>query len=462
MVAHFEGSAEPNKNSSLWSMFMPPWETCLQKLQEHISADAFDSTIRPLQAQPFQGGIKLYAPNRYIRDEVKREYLPLIVELLAEFGGDGLVQALEIEVGQPSEPKPKGPKPSIQGGNGKSRARGGLDPAYTFENFVEGESNRFAKDAAQRVADNPGSNNPLLFHGSVGLGKTHLMQAIGNLIQSRDADVRIVYCHCQVFLESMVEAVRLGGSAMQQFARRYQSADALLVDDIQFIAGAPQTQKEFLKIFNRLWDDGRQIVVTCDRYPRYVKGLEGSLKSRLSGGLHVQIKPPGKAMRVAILKSKALSRGVSLSEEVAGYIATVANANVRELDGALQSVIGQARFIGDEITLELAQDALRHLVGGPGRTINIGEILRTVADHYDVKPAEILSRRRYRHLVRSRHVAMYLVKELTNRSYSDIGKEFGGSHHTTVKSACAKIERLVQTDPGLDEEIHSLVADLKR
>ncbi|MDD9964331.1 MAG: chromosomal replication initiator protein DnaA [Gammaproteobacteria bacterium] len=441
---------------------MPPWETCLQKLQEHISADAFDSTIRPLQAQPFQGGIKLYAPNRYIRDEVKREYLPLIVELLAEFGGDGLVQALEIEVGQPSEPKPKGPKPSIQGGNGKSRARGGLDPAYTFENFVEGESNRFAKDAAQRVADNPGSNNPLLFHGSVGLGKTHLMQAIGNLIQSRDADVRIVYCHCQVFLESMVEAVRLGGSAMQQFARRYQSADALLVDDIQFIAGAPQTQKEFLKIFNRLWDDGRQIVVTCDRYPRYVKGLEGSLKSRLSGGLHVQIKPPGKAMRVAILQSKALSRGVSLSEEVAGYIATVANANVRELDGALQSVIGQARFIGDEITLELAQDALRHLVGGPGRTINIGEILRTVADHYDVKPAEILSRRRYRHLVRSRHVAMYLVKELTNRSYSDIGKEFGGSHHTTVKSACAKIERLVQTDPGLDEEIHSLVADLKR
>ncbi|MCZ0943889.1 MAG: chromosomal replication initiator protein DnaA [Gammaproteobacteria bacterium] len=441
---------------------MPPWETCLQKLQEHISADAFDSTIRPLQAQPFQGGIKLYAPNRYIRDEVKREYLPLIVELLAEFGGDGLVQALEIEVGQPSEPRPKGPKPSIQGGNGKSRARGGLDPAYTFENFVEGESNRFAKVAAQQVADNPGSNNPLVFHGSVGLGKTHLMQAIGNLIQSRDADVRIVYCHCQVFLESMVEAVRLGGSAMQQFARRYQSADALLVDDIQFIAGAPQTQKEFLKIFNRLWDDGRQIVVTCDRYPRYVKGLEGSLKSRLSGGLHVQIKPPGKAMRVAILQSKALSRGVSLSEEVAGYIATVANANVRELDGALKSVIGQARFIGDEITLELAQDALRHLVGGPGRTINIGEILRTVADHYDVKPAEILSRRRYRHLVKSRHVAMYLVKELTNRSYSDIGKEFGGSHHTTVKSACAKIERLVQTDPGLDEEIHSLVADLKR
>lgn len=441
---------------------MPPWETCLQKLQEHISADAFDSTIRPLQAQPFQGGIKLYAPNRYIRDEVKREYLPLIVELLAEFGGDGLVKALEIEVGQPLEPKPKGPKPSIQGGNGKSRAQGGLDPAYTFENFVEGESNRFAKAAAHRVADNPGSNNPLLFHGSVGLGKTHLMQAIGNLIQSRDADVRIVYCHCQVFLESMVEAVRLGGSAMQQFARRYQSADALLVDDIQFIAGAPQTQKEFLKIFNRLWDDGRQIVVTCDRYPRYVKGLEGSLKSRLSGGLHVQIKPPGKAMRVAILKSKALSRGVSLSEEVAGYIATVANANVRELDGALQSVIGQARFIGDEITLELAQDALRHLVGGPGRTINIGEILRTVADHYDVKPAEILSRRRYRHLVRSRHVAMYLVKELTNRSYSDIGKEFGGRHHTTVKSACAKIERLVQTDPGLDEEVHSLVADLKR
>ena len=442
---------------------MPPWETCLQKLQEHISADAFDSAIRPLQAQPFQGGIKLYAPNRYIRDEVKREYLPLIVEFLSEFGGDGLVQALEVEVGQPSELKPKGPKPSLKGGNGRSRARGGLDPAYTFGSFVEGESNRFAKVAAQHVADDPGgSNNPLLLHGSVGLGKTHLMQAIGNFIQSRDADVRIVYCHCQVFLESMVEAVRLGGGAMQQFARRYQSADVLLVDDIQFIAGAPQTQKEFLKIFNRLWDDSRQIVVTSNRYPRYVQGLEGSLKSRLTGGLHVQINPPGKAMRVAILKSRAQSRGVSLSEEVAGYIATVANANVRELDGALQSVIGQARFIGGEVTLALAQDALRHLVGGMGRIINIGEILRTVADHYDVKPAEILSKRRYRHVVRSRHVAMYLVKELTNRSYSDIGKEFGGRHHTTVKSACAKVERLVQTDPELDEEIRSLVSDLKR
>ena len=442
---------------------MPPWETCLQKLQEEISADAFDSTIRPLQAQPVQGGIKLYAPNRYIRDEVKRAYLPLIADLLVKHGGESMVQGLEVEVGEPSEPMPKGPKPSIQGERGKNGRRAGLDPAYTFESFVEGESNRFAKGVAQQVADSPGgNNNPLLVHGSVGLGKTHLMHAIGNLIHSRHADERIVYCHCQVFLESMVEAVRLGNGAMQQFARRYQSADVLLVDDIQFIANAPQTQKEFLKIFNRLWEDGRQIVVTCDRYPRFVRGLEGSLKSRLSGGLHVQIKPPGKAMRVAILQSKALSRGVSLSEEVAGYIATVANANVRELEGALQSVIGQARFIGDEITLELAQDALRHLVGGPGRTINIGEILRTVADHYDVKPAEILSRRRYRHLVRSRHVAMYLVKELTNRSYSDIGKAFGGSHHTTVKSACAKIEGLIRTDAGLDEEIHSLVADLKR
>ena len=438
---------------------MPPWETCLQKLQEHISADAFDSTIRPLQAQPIQGGIKLYAPNRYIRDEVKREYLPLIVEFL----GDSLIKELEVEVGEPSLPKPMGPKSSLAGGNGKSRGPGALDSAYTFQNFVEGESNRFAKVAAQQVADKPGrNNNPLLFHGSVGLGKTHLMQAIGNCIQSRDANVRIVYCHCQVFLESMVEAVRLGGGAMQQFGQRYQSADVLLVDDIQFIAGAPQTQKEFLKVFNRLWESGRQIVVTCDRYPRFVKGLEGSLKSRLSGGLHVQIRPPGKAMRVAILRSKAQGRGVTLGEEVASYIATVANANVRELDGALQSVIGQAQFIGDGITLALAQDALRHLVGGPGRSINIGEILRTVADHYDVKPAEILSKRRYRHLVRSRHVAMHLVKELTNRSYSDIGKEFGGSHHTTVKSACAKIERLIQTDPELDEEVRALVADLKR
>ena len=445
---------------------MPPWETCLQKLQEEISADAFDSTIRPLQAQPVQGGIKLYAPNRYIRDEVKREYLPLIIEMLTELGGDNLVQGLQVEVGEPPEPKPKGPKASIQGATGtrgRNGRRAGLDSAYTFENFVEGESNSFAKVAAQKVADNPGrNNNPLLLHGSVGLGKTHLMHAIGNLMLSRNADLSIVYCHCQIFLESMVEAVRLGSGAMQQFARRYQSADVLLVDDIQFIAGAPQTQKEFLRIFNRLWDDGRQIVVTCHRYPRFVQGLEGSLKSRLSGGLHVQIKPPGKTMRVAILKSKAASRGVALGDEVAGYIATVANSNIRELDGALQSVIGQAQFIGGEITLGLAQDALRHLVGGPGRIINIGEILRTIADHYDVKPSEILSKRRYRHLVRARHLAMYLVKELTNRSYSDIGKAFGGNHHTTVKSACAKIERLIQTDPELDEEVRSLVSDLKR
>ena len=442
---------------------MPPWEMCLQKLQREISAEAFDSTIRPLQAQPFQGGIKLFAPNRYIRDEVKREYLSLITQLFAESTGSSPIHELEVEVGEPLEPKSKGPKRSIRGKTGRLSALGMIDPAYTFENFVEGESNRFAKVAARKVADNPGRNgNPLLFHGSVGLGKTHLMQAIGNFIQSRDAEAGIVYCHCQVFLESMVEAIRLGGGAMQKFAQRYQSAGVLLVDDIQFMAGAPQTQKEFLRIFNRVWDGGRQIVATCDRYPRFVKGLEGSLKSRFSGGLHVQIKPPGKAMRVAILKDKARARGVSLSEEVAGYIATVANSNVRELNGALQSVIGQAQFIGGEVTLALAQEALRHLVGAQNRSINVGEILRTVADRYDVKPSEILSKRRYRHLVRARHLAMYLVKELTNRSYSDIGKEFGGNHHTTVKSACGKIEKLIQTDPELEEELRSLVSDLER
>ncbi len=442
---------------------MPPWETCLQKLQEHISADDFNSAIRPLQAQPIQGGIKLYAPNRYIRDEVNLKYLPLIIEFLSEFAGDGPVPALEVEVGQPSEPKPKGPRPTHRAANGRSRLPGELDPAYTFESFIEGESNRFAKVQAQRVADNlGGTSNPLLLHGSTGLGKTHLMHAIGNFIQSRDADARIVYCHCQVFLEIMVEAVRLGGGAIQQFARRYQSADVLLADDIQFIAGAPKAQKEFLNIFNKLWDDGRQIVVTSNRYPRFVGDLEDCLKSRLTGGLHAHINPPEKAMRVAILKGKAQICGVALSEEVADYIATVANANVRELDGALQSVIGQARLTNGEVTLALAQDALRHLAGGLGRIINISEILRILADHYDVKPAEILSKRRYRHVVRARHAAMYLAKKLTNRSYSDIGKEFGGRHHTTVKSACVKVERLAQIDPGFDEKIRSFEFDLKR
>lgn len=442
---------------------MPPWDTCLLKLQRQISAAAFDSAIRPLQAQPFQGGIKLYAPNRYVCDQVKKEYLPLITELLAESVEGGLPHALEIEVGEPFEALPRGPKRSGRGSAGSASHRASLESSYTFDTFVEGDSNRFAKLVAAKVAANPGrGHNPLLIHGPVGLGKTHLMQAIGNLIQSHDPEAVAVYCHCQVFLESTVEAFRLGGGAMQQFAQRYQAASVLLVDDIQFIAGAPQTQKEFLKIFNRLSSSGKQIVVTCDRYPRFVKGLDCGLKSRLSGGLHAQIKPPEKGMRVAILKCRAQAQKVLLTDDVANYIATVANSNVRELNGALQSVISQAQLIGGEVTLGLAQEALRHLVGGWNRSINISEVLCTVADRYDVKPSEILSKRRYRHLVRARHLAMYLVKELTNRSYSDIGKAFGGNHHTSVKSACAKIERLIESDHELDEEVRSLVSDLKR
>jgi chromosomal replication initiator protein len=450
------------------------WNSILEQARAGLPEQAFRTWISSARAVSCSGGVlHVAATSRFHAEWLEDKYGAVVREIAERVAGEPLelritsadapADRLSPEISVTRVVEPEHDAAATAPGAPAMPPPPGLNARYTFDRFIVGDNNRLAHAAALAVADRPASTyNPLFLYGATGLGKTHLMQAIGNFIRSRNSDARILYCHCQVFLESMVEAVRLGGGAMQQFARRYQSADALLVDDIQFIAGAPQTQKEFLRIFNRLWDSGRQIVVTCDRYPRFVKGLDGSLKSRLSGGLHVQIKPPSKAMRVAILKSKAESRGVSLSEEVAGYIATVANANVRELDGALQSVIGQAQFIGDEVTLELAQDALRHLVGGPGRIINIGEILRTVADHYDVKAAEILSKRRYRHLVRSRHVAMYLVKELTNRSYSDIGKEFGGSHHTTVKSACAKIERLIQTDPELDEEIRSLVSDLKR
>jgi chromosomal replication initiator protein len=341
----------------------------------------------------------------------------------------------------------------------KSPLKTGLDRRYRFDNFVQGKSNELAYAAAQQVASKPGAAyNPLLFYGGTGLGKTHLLHAAGNLIHERDTDSRVIYLHSEHFVSEMIKALR--GNSIEAFKQHYRTADALLIDDIQFFAGKDRTQEEFFHTFNALLDSQQQIILTCDRYPKELDGIEARLRSRFGWGLTVSIEPPDFETRVAILLNKAQERGVELEESVAYLVARRIRSNVRDLEGALNTLCANARFTGRTISEGFAQEVLRDLLLVHDRLITIENIQKEVAEYYKLRVSDLLSRRRTRAIARPRQVAMALSKELTEHSLPEIGEAFGGRDHTTVLHACRKIDELTETDGRIREDRAKLVRKL--
>jgi len=433
------------------------WNRCVRDLQAELPEQQFNTWIRPLQAVEEGAVLKLLAPNRFVVDWLNQHYLGRIEELVDDAGG---ASQIVVEVGSretSSRPviKPRRPVPPISAPAIISR----LNPEFVFGNFVEGKSNQLARAAALQVGENPGkSYNPLFIYGGVGLGKTHLMQAIGSSMLKTKPAARVSYVHSERFVGDMVKGLQ--HNTISDFKRTYRSLDALLIDDIQFFAGKERSQEEFFHTFNALLEGQRQIVLTCDRFPKEVNGLEERLKSRFGWGLTVAIEPPELETSVAILKSKANLEGTELPDEVAFFIAKRIRSNVRELEGALRRVIANSKFTGRPITLDFAKEALRDLLALQDRLVSIENIQKTVAEYFKIRVADLLSKRRSRSVARPRQVAMTLAKELTNHSLPEIGDAFGGRDHTTVLHACRRISALRETEKRVDEDFRNLLRTL--
>lgn len=475
------------------------WQYCLTRLRGEVPLPQFNTWIRPLVASVNGQSLVLGAPNRFIRDFVEDKYAPLIGEFLAETVGSG-VGAVSIVVGAPpSDPglsstasvdvsKPvtvresvvlepprfgsrsfsaqsvpeRAPAPTLSIAPDREPSMAlapthhhGLVGNHTFENFVEGKSNQLALAAAQQVAENPGNSyNPLFLYGGVGLGKTHLMHAVGNALKRQKPDAKIVYLHSERFVADMVKALQL--NAISDFKRYYRSVDALLIDDIQFFANKDRSQEEFFHTFNALLEGGQQMILTCDRYPKEIDGVEERLKSRFGWGLTVAVEPPELETRVAILMKKAAESKVELSAESAFFIAQRIRSNVRELEGALKRVIASAKFTGRPFDIDLIKDSLKDLLALQDRQVSLDNIKRTVAEYYKIKVADLMSKRRNRSIARPRQVAMAIAKELTNYSLPEIGDAFGGRDHTTVLHACRKIAELRESNSDIREDYKNL------
>jgi chromosomal replication initiator protein len=415
-----------------------------------------------LQARADDQRVRILAPNRYVKNQVQSAYFDRITELLKQFGesGDELEVCLDIGalVDTDSELEVEKVPVRADGSGGAADRYAGahqLNSEFTFSTFVEGKSNEMAKAAASQVALNAGkSYNPLLLYGGVGLGKTHLMQAVGNQVRTENPNAKVVYLHSQRFVQDMVRALQQG--TMQDFMQYYRSVDMLLIDDIQFFAKKLRSQEEFFHVFNGLLERGHQMVLTCDRYPREIDGLEERLKSRFVWGLTVEVEPPELETRVAILMKKAEAEQIHLDPTVAFFIGERIRSNVRELEGALRRVIANARFTGSKITIEQVKRALRDLLAIQDRQVGMDNIQRTVAEYYNIKISDILSKRRNRTIARPRQVAMALAKELTNHSLPEIGEAFGGRDHTTVLHACRKIAELRESNSDVAEDYKNL------
>lgn len=438
------------------------WQQCLQRLKDEVAQSTFNQWISPLQAEETNGGLILWAPNQYVLDGISQDYLARISGILTELN-HGQSMRVTIGIGErmsttevesvetpsaPVRPVNHAPKVSHQSN---------LNPNFVFDNFVVGKSNQLAEAAAKQVAENPGgAYNPLFLYGGVGLGKTHLMHAIGNAILAhREKKANVVYLHSERFVADMVKALQ--SNAINEFKRFYRSVDALLIDDIQFFAGKERSQEEFFHTFNALLEGQQQIILTSDRYPKEINGIEERLQSRFGSGLTVAVEPPELETRVAILMSKAEHSGMILPHEVAFFIAKRIRSNVRELEGALKRIIANAQFTGSAITLEFVQEALKDVLALQDKLVSIDNILRMVAEYYKIKVSDLLSKRRNRSVARPRQVAMTLCKELTNHSLPEIGDAFGGRDHTTVLHANRTIKKMRETDADIGEDFANLI-----
>ena len=450
-----------------------PWQHCLNRLSGEIPQQQFNTWIRPLRAEWQESGLVLAAPNRFIRDFVAEKYLPLIHTYLLDVVAPAASQAsVTVQSGQPTAPSSVTPIASEAAQAFSRPAEAPPRPApaalvspsslvegYTFERFVEGKSNQLALAAAQQVAEHPGSSyNPLFLYGGVGLGKTHLMHAVGNAMRCQNPEAKIVYLHSERFVADMVKALQL--NAINDFKRFYRSVDALLIDDIQFFANKDRSQEEFFHTFNALLEGGQQMILTCDRYPKEIEGVEERLKSRFGWGLTVAVEPPDLETRVAILMKKAEQSHISLAPDAAFFIAQRIRSNVRELEGALKRVIASANFTGRPFDIDLIKDSLKDLFALQDKQVSLDNIKRKVAEYYKIKVADLMSKRRNRSVARPRQVAMAMAKELTHHSLPEIGDAFGGRDHTTVLHACRKIRELRDVSPDISEDYQNLLRAL--
>jgi len=435
------------------------WSQCLDRLQDELPQTQFNTWIRPLHAIEKDGELRLLAPNNFVLDKISESFAEQIKSILESLNGIQHTR-LTLEVGSATAEIPANRSQSL----GKPAVRSapaiphksGLNPEFTFDAFVEGKSNQLGRAASMQVSENPGSAyNPLFIYGGTGLGKTHLMHAVGNSMLQHKPDAKIVYLHSERFVADMVKALQ--HNSINDFKRFYRTVDALLIDDIQFFARKERSQEEFFHTFNALLEGQRQLILTCDRYPKEVSGLEERLKSRFGWGLTVAIEPPELETRVAILKGKALQNNVDLPDDVAFFIAKRIRSNVRELEGALRRVMANAHFTNQTITLEFTREALKDLLALQDRLVTIENIQKTVAEYYKLRVHDLLSVRRSRSIARPRQVAMSLAKELTNHSLPEIGDAFGGRDHTTVLHANRKIAELRETDARIREDYLSLL-----
>ena len=443
------------------------WQKCVDKLESELSAQQFNTWIRPLHAIEKDGDIVLLAPNKFVQDWINDRLITRINEIalnlsngkktnvIVQIGSKNLAtnnSSVATRANKNSLFYRKNEPPGI-------RHVSNINLDFTFDTFVEGKSNQLAKAASLQVAENSGgAYNPLFLYGGVGLGKTHLMHAIGNLILEKNPDATVVYLHSERFVQDMVKALQ--HNAINDFKRYYRSVNALLIDDIQFFAGKERSQEEFFHTFNALLEGQQQIVLTCDRYPKEVNGLEERLKSRFGWGLTVAIEPPELETRVAILMSKASQFQVELPNEVAFFIGKRIHSNIRELEGALRRVVANSRFTGRPITLEFTKEALKDLLALQDKLVTIENIQKTVAEYYKIRLSDLISKKRTRSIARPRQVAMALSKELTNHSLPEIGNAFGGRDHTTVLHACRTIRGLKESDGRIKEDFSNLLRTL--
>jgi len=437
------------------------WKQCVDKLEGELSSQQFSTWIQPLQAVHRGNSLRLLAPNRFVMDWVKERFFDRITELVGQYGQtDGVTVSIEVgsKKGQkvPATAEKAAPTPVSKVANKIDSPAVRLNPEFTFETHIEGKSNQLARAAAMQVGENPGgAYNPLFIYGGVGLGKTHLMQAAGNRLLQHNPDANVAYVHSERFVADMVKGLQ--HNAINEFKKFYRSLDALLIDDIQFFVGKERSQEEFFHTFNALLEGQRQVIITADRFPKELVGVEERLVSRFGSGLTVSIDPPELETRVAILMNKARQENVSLPEDVAFLIANKVRSNVRDLEGALRRVVAGARFTGRDIDVNLAMENLKDLLSFQERQITVNNIQKTVAEYFKIRVADLLSKSRARQVARPRQIAMTLSKELTDHSLPEIGDFFGGRDHTTVLHATRKVKELVDTNNRVKEDYDNLI-----